>query len=70
MLDQIAQATGHTLAQVALNWLIAKPGVITIPKSDHIERVEENCGAAGWHLSEDQVRALDEAFNPSQDDDE
>jgi diketogulonate reductase-like aldo/keto reductase len=70
MLDQIAQASGHTLAQVALNWLIAKPGVITIPKSDHVERVEENCGAGEWHLSEDQVRALDEAFAPHDDDDE
>jgi diketogulonate reductase-like aldo/keto reductase len=51
-----------------LNWLIAKPGVITIPKSDHVERVEENCGGAGWHLTADQVRALDEAFIPSDDD--
>jgi diketogulonate reductase-like aldo/keto reductase len=70
VLDEIAQASGHTLAQVALNWLIAKPGVITIPKSDHLERVEENCGAAGWHLSAEQVRALDEAFSSSERDDD
>jgi diketogulonate reductase-like aldo/keto reductase len=68
VLQEVAQATGHTLAQAALNWLIAKPGVITIPKSDHVERVEENCGGAGWHLTADQLKALDEAFIPSDDD--
>jgi diketogulonate reductase-like aldo/keto reductase len=67
-LEQVALETGHTLAQAALNWLIAKPGVITIPKSDHIERVVENCGTTGWHLSADQISALDEAFTPPADD--
>jgi diketogulonate reductase-like aldo/keto reductase len=70
VLEQVAQAAGHTLAQVALNWLITKPGIITIPKSDHLERVEENCGAAGWHLAADQMRALDDAFTPSENDDD
>lgn len=70
MLEQIANETGRTLAQVALNWITAKPGTITIPKSDHIERVEENCGASGWRLSTDQLRSLDEAFMPSNGDED
>jgi diketogulonate reductase-like aldo/keto reductase len=69
-LEQIANETGRTLAQVALNWITAKPGMITIPKSDHIKRVEENCGASGWRLSTDQLRSLDEAFMPSDGDED
>jgi diketogulonate reductase-like aldo/keto reductase len=69
-LEQIANETGRTLAQVALNWITAKPGTITIPKSDHIERVEENCGASGWRLSAEQLRSLDEAFTPSNGDED
>lgn len=69
-LAQIAKETGKTLAQVALNWITAKPGTITIPKSDHVERVEENCGASGWRLSGEQVHLLDEAFKPSRDDED
>ena len=62
-LETIARETGKTMAQVALNWCIAKPNVIAIPKSDSIERTVENCGASGWKLSEDQIRTLDEAFD-------
>jgi diketogulonate reductase-like aldo/keto reductase len=62
-LARIAQETGKTQAQVALNWCLSRPGVITIPKSDRQERVAENCGASGWRLSAEQVRALDAAFS-------
>jgi diketogulonate reductase-like aldo/keto reductase len=67
-LEQIANESGRTLAQVALNWITSKPGTVTIPKSDHVERVEENCGASGWRLSADQRRSLDDAFMPSDGD--
>ncbi|MGA2410576.1 MAG: aldo/keto reductase [Candidatus Binataceae bacterium] len=68
-LERIAHELGKTLAQVALNWVTAKPGVITIPKSDHVARVEENCGASGWRLSTEQISSLDEAFVPYDEDD-
>ncbi|HEX4210237.1 MAG TPA: aldo/keto reductase [Candidatus Binataceae bacterium] len=69
-LEQIANETGRSLAQVALNWITAKPGIITIPKSDHVERVEENCAASGWRLSPDQLHSLDQAFAPSNGDED
>ncbi len=62
VLRAMAQETGRTVAQIALNWCLSRPGVITIPKSDRVERVEENCAASGWNLTEEQVRMLDEAF--------
>ena len=50
------------MAQVALNRCTAKPNVIEIPKSNSIERTDENCGASGWRLSSEQIDQLDQAF--------
>jgi diketogulonate reductase-like aldo/keto reductase len=61
--QEIAADSGKTIAQVALNWCIAKPGVVAIPKTDRVERVEELCGASGWKLSREQVAALEKAFS-------
>ncbi len=61
-LQDIAAEVGKTMAQVALNWCTAKPNVIVIPKSNSIERSEENCGASGWRLSPDQIDQLDQSF--------
>jgi diketogulonate reductase-like aldo/keto reductase len=62
-LQQVATATGKSLAQVALNWCTSRPNVITIPKSNSAGRIVENCGASGWRLSPAQVQFLDAAFS-------
>lgn len=61
-LEHIATEVGKTMAQVALNWCTARANVIAIPKSDHTERVVENCQASGWRLTAEQVQSLDAAF--------
>jgi pyridoxine 4-dehydrogenase len=61
-LQEVADKVSKTPAQVALNWCISHSAVIVIPKSDSVARIEENCGASGWRLSEDQLRQLDKAF--------
>lgn len=62
VLDQVATEVQKTLAQVALRWCTSRPNVITIPKSDSVERTVENCQASGWQLSQEQVQRLDAAF--------
>ena len=62
VLEQIARDIGKTPAQVALNWCIGHPGVLAIPKTDKVQRVDEDCGAAGWRLAPERVAALDRAF--------
>jgi|ERR1700730_9433454 len=62
LLRKVAAETGKTEAQVAMNWCIAKPGVIAITKSDSIERIVEDCKVSGWRLSADQLRQLDEGI--------
>ena len=61
-LQEIAGEYGKTPAQVALNWCTGHEGVIAIPKSDSIERTEENCGASDWRLSDEDMARLDRAF--------
>jgi diketogulonate reductase-like aldo/keto reductase len=62
-LELIAAQTQKTMAQVALNWCTARPGVIAIPKSDNAARVAENCQASDWRLTSDQMRRLEDAFS-------
>lgn len=59
VLGKIAESTGKTRAQVALNWCIRHPSVIALFKSDRIEHIREGCGASGWRLSESEVNALE-----------
>jgi aryl-alcohol dehydrogenase-like predicted oxidoreductase len=51
---------GKTLSQIALNWVICK-GALPIPGAKDGAQAEENAGALGWKLSEDEVARLDAA---------
>ncbi len=51
---------GKTPAQVALNWVICK-GALPIPGAKNAAQAEQNAGALGWRLTEEEVAALDEA---------
>lgn len=61
-LAEIADETGKTAAQVALNWVADQDRMIAIPKSNSVARTEENCAASGWHLTAEQRQRLDRAF--------
>ena len=60
-LVEIASARGATPAQVALNWVMNKPGVDTVIIGARDEaQLRDNLAAAGWRLTADEMRALDE----------
>ncbi|MEC3947855.1 aldo/keto reductase [Sphingobium sp. HWE2-09] len=62
VLDILAEETGKTIPQIALNWLLRRPTVATvIVGARNEEQLVENAGAAGWALNEDQVAQLNEA---------
>lgn len=62
VLDAIALETGHTVPQVALNWLLDRPTVCSvIIGARNEEQLRDNLGAAGWSLSLGQISQLDEA---------
>jgi diketogulonate reductase-like aldo/keto reductase len=60
VISKIAQATGKTPAQIMINWCNCKAGVVSIPKSNSVERVLENCGASDWRLSSEHIELLNE----------
>jgi diketogulonate reductase-like aldo/keto reductase len=59
-LGELAERTGKSAAQIALNWLIAKPNVVVIPKASSVAHAVENCGASGWRLAEAEYQLLEE----------
>lgn len=62
ILDEVAKKYGKTPYQVAINWLISQPNVITIPKTTQVEHLEENLDAIGWELSSDDMDRLAREF--------
>lgn len=57
-LKAIAERYGKTPVQVALNYLISKPRVTAISKTERVERVEEFKGAMGWRLSPEDIELI------------
>lgn len=62
VLEKVARETGYSVAQIALNWVSDQGGIIAIPKSNSVQRTEDNCAASGWHLTAEQRQSLDQAF--------
>jgi aryl-alcohol dehydrogenase-like predicted oxidoreductase len=61
-LEQMANETDKSIAQVALNWLLQRPTISTvIIGARNEEQLRQNLAAAGWSLSPAQVAALDRA---------
>jgi len=61
-IDLVAQETGKTVPQIALNWLLQRPTVASvIVGARNEQQLRENLGAAGWTLTPDQMTRLDTA---------
>ncbi len=61
-LDSVAQETGKSIPQVALNWLLQRPTISSvIIGARNEEQLMQNIGAVGWHLTPEQVASLDGA---------
>jgi aryl-alcohol dehydrogenase-like predicted oxidoreductase len=61
-LEAVAEETGKTVPQVALNWLIQRPTVSSvIIGARNEEQLRQNLGAVGWTLSPGQIAKLNEA---------
>jgi aryl-alcohol dehydrogenase-like predicted oxidoreductase len=60
-LDEVAEETGKSVPQVALNWLLQRPTVSSvIIGARNEEQLKQNLGAVGWNLTKEQVAKLDE----------
>ena len=62
VLDEIAEETGRTVPQIAINWLLRRPTVSSVIIGARNEgQLRQNLGAAGWALTPDQISRLDKA---------
>jgi len=61
-IDEVAAETGKTVPQIALNWLLQRPGVSSVLiGARNEEQLRQNLGAVGWNLTPGQVAKLDAA---------
>jgi aryl-alcohol dehydrogenase-like predicted oxidoreductase len=61
----IAQRHGCSAGQVALNWLLRRDDhVIPIPGATKAGHAQENAGALGWQLTDEEFAAIDQASAP------
>ena len=59
VLHEVAEETGKTVPQVALNWVLSRPTVASIIIGARNEdQLTQNFGAVGWKLSESQLAKL------------
>ena len=63
-LTAIARARGLSPAQVALAWVLSRPGVMAIPKAGTRAHLLENIAALDVGLTDEELEALDTAFPP------
>jgi aryl-alcohol dehydrogenase-like predicted oxidoreductase len=61
VLHAVAEESGKQPAQVALNWVLQRPGITApIIGARNLDQLESNLGASGWSLSEDQMTRLNQ----------
>lgn len=62
VLDEIAKQRGKSIPQVALNWLLRRPGISSIIIGARNEaQLRDNLGTVDWSLSKEEVQKLEQA---------
>ena len=59
ILKELARKYNKTNAQIALNWLVSKYPIVTIPKAVKKEHLEEIAASIGWQMSPQDYESLD-----------
>jgi len=62
-LRTIAEEVGKTVAQLVINWTIHREGITAaLCGAKRPDQVEENAGAGGWSLTEEELGRVDAAL--------
>jgi aryl-alcohol dehydrogenase-like predicted oxidoreductase len=62
VLLEIAEETGKSVPQIALNWLLQRPSVVNVVIGARNEKqLRDNLGAVGWNLTADQMTRLNKS---------
>lgn len=64
-LNAFATTQGHSLAELALAWLLARPNVSTVISGvSRAQQVTANARATEWKLTADDMKAIEAILNP------
>ncbi len=63
LLEKIGKAHGKTAAQVCLRWLVQQ-GIVVIPRTSRVERLEENFSLFDFELSDAEMREIASLARP------
>ncbi len=62
-LRTIAAETGHTVAQLVINWTIHQPGItVALCGAKRPDQIADNAGGTGWELTAAQRQQIDAAL--------
>ncbi|MGC8645159.1 MAG: aldo/keto reductase [Thermoplasmata archaeon] len=67
VLREISMETGHSVVQIALNWLISKGNVVPIPGAKNRDQATINLQSNGWRLTSEQSRRIEEKYREIKD---
>jgi diketogulonate reductase-like aldo/keto reductase len=62
LMEEMCHKYNKTPSQIAINWLISQPNVVTICKMKEQQHIAENVAATGWNMTEQDVEVLRHHF--------
>ncbi|MEM0141140.1 MAG: aldo/keto reductase [Thermoplasmatales archaeon] len=62
VLREISMETGHSVVQIALNWLISKGNIVPIPGAKNRDQATINLQSSGWRLDPEQNKRIEEKY--------
>ena len=67
ILDEMCDKYRKTPAQIAINWLISQPNVVTLSKIRSSDHTKENLGAIGWQMEKQDIEKFKDKFPDQRD---
>lgn len=62
LMQEMCRKYNKTPIQIALNWLISQPNIVTISKTNNVKHLEENLEALGWEMKKEDIEKLNKNY--------
>lgn len=62
LVSELCKKYNKTFPQVAINWLVSQPNVVTLAKTRNLGHLEENLGALNWSMEFEDIENLRNNF--------
>jgi len=58
LMRELCEKYAKTPAQIAINWLVSQPNVVTLTKTSDVTHLNENLGGVGWQMEASDIERL------------